>query len=96
MAKHKREDLVVLQFAYDTDDMEVVALEGSKVTVYDREGAWSGGWHVGYSQLVKHRYPIGSARFLGGIKNGVVGVYDRTNLKHLLGMVRDACIITRG
>ena len=64
---------------------EVVLEPPEGVTVNLEKNTWR------YAHAVhKQDEPIGHGCYLGHRRNGLVGVYDLDNLKHLSSMVRDA------
>ena len=82
-------DLVVLQYAFNECYVQVVsvqrAIKESRLAINTDNETWGDGIEIGKGLL--------RASYQG--RDGVIGVYDRRNLKHLDQMVHDAVEGTR-
>jgi hypothetical protein len=97
MTKIQLENLVVLQFAQNNCYVQVIDInkaigkeEGFSLNI--NKGQWSyDEWKdndIGNSRSVFNKYSH-------KCKSGIIGVYDRTNIKHISMMVNDALEFTK-
>ena len=87
----RRKNLIALIFAPNNYYTRVVSIDDpevikDKITINLRAGTWRR-----HSKTHYKTYSIGTARYVrfGYGVNGVIGVYDRTDLGHLNSMVHD-------
>jgi len=88
-SEYRLENLVVLKYASNTCYTQVVDALGFKDERFRIDidnGVWKYETALPYSPENKVR-PIGTSRYIGNSHEGVIGVYDRTNTKHLDSMI---------
>jgi hypothetical protein len=88
--QYKLENLVVLQYSPNACYTNVVDASSRECTPYEELtlDLENGKWTYHLSHRVKRTKEIGQSGYVpSGERGGVIGVYDRTNIKHLNSMV---------
>ncbi len=100
MPSFKRENLIVLMYASNNCCTKVVLPDDPRVkesgAIIDEEkGIWSAPNSEDPAREPQIQ-KIGQSRHIfRGCRHGVIGVYDRTNFKHLEAIVYDGCEAVR-